>query len=235
MFRGELKRFGLNDAQIDLCEKFYRLIIEQNRVMNLTTITEPHEFAIKHIIDSLSAWDEKFFHGVERIADIGTGAGFPAIPLKIFRPQIKFCLIDSLNKRVEFLKRVVAELELNGVEIFHGRAEELARQKIFREQFDVVTSRAVARLNILAEYCLPFVKVGGKFVALKGKNFREELDEARAAIKILGSGEIIIREIKLPTLDDSRAVIYIDKKKSTPNKFPRRENVIRTKNLGMGN
>ncbi len=235
MFRGELKRFGLNDAQIDLCEKFYRLIIEQNRVMNLTTITEPHEFAIKHIIDSLSAWDEKFFHGVERIADIGTGAGFPAIPLKIFRPQIKFCLIDSLNKRVEFLKRVVAELELNGVEIFHGRAEELARQKIFREQFDVVTSRAVARLNILAEYCLPFVKVGGKFVALKGKNFREELDEARAAIKILGNGEIIIREIKLPTLDDSRAVIYIDKKKSTPNKFPRRENIIRTKNLGMGN
>jgi len=190
---------------------------------------------IKHIIDSLSAWDEKIFHGVEQIADIGTGAGFPAIPLKIFRPQIKFCLIDSLNKRVEFLKRVVAELELNGVEIFHGRAEELAKQKNFREQFDIVTSRAVARLNILAEYCLPFVKVGGKFVALKGKSFREELDEARAAIKILGGGEIIIREIKLPTLDDSRAVIYIDKKKSTPEKYPRRESVIRTKNLGMEN
>ena len=235
MFRGELERFGLTDAQIDLCEKFYRLLIEQNRVMNLTTITEPHEFAIKHIIDSLSAWDEKIFHGVERIADIGTGAGFPAIPLKIFCPQIKFCLIDSLNKRVEFLKRVVAELELDGVEIFHGRAEELAKQKVFREQFDIVTSRAVARLNILAEYCLPFVKVGGKFIALKGKNFREELDEARAAIKILGGGEIIIREIKLPTLDDSRAVIYIDKKKSTPGKYPRRESVIRTKNLGMGN
>ena len=235
MFRGELERFGLDDAQIDLCEKFYRLVIEQNRVMNLTTITEPHEFAVKHIIDSLSAWDEKIFHGIERIADIGTGAGFPAIPLKIFRPQLKFCLIDSLNKRVEFLKKVVAELELDDVEIFHGRAEELARQKNFREQFDVVTSRAVARLNILAEYCLPFVKVGGKFVALKGKNFREELDEARAAIKILGGGEIIIREIKLPKFDDSRAVIYIDKKKSTPEKYPRRENVIRTKNLGMGN
>ncbi|MBQ6298572.1 MAG: 16S rRNA (guanine(527)-N(7))-methyltransferase RsmG [Selenomonadaceae bacterium] len=235
MFRGELKRFSLDDAQIDIYEKFYRLVIEQNRVMNLTTITEPQEFAVKHIIDSLSAWDEKIFHGVERIADIGTGAGFPAIPLKIFRPQLKFCLIDSLNKRVEFLKKVVEELELDGVEIFHGRAEELARQKNFREQFDIVTSRAVARLNILAEYCLPFVKIGGKFVALKGKNFSEELDEARAAIKILGGGKIIIREIKLPTLDDSRAVIYIDKKKSTPNKFPRRESVIRTKNLGMGN
>ena len=235
MFRGELKRFSLDDAQIDIYEKFYRLVIEQNRVMNLTTITEPQEFAVKHIIDSLSAWDEKIFHGVERIADIGTGAGFPAIPLKIFRPQLKFCLIDSLNKRVEFLKKVVEELELDGVEIFHGRAEELARQKNFREQFDIVTSRAVARLNILAEYCLPFVKIGGKFVALKGKNFSEELDEARAAIKILGGGKIIIREIKLPTLDDSRAVIYIDKKKSTPNKFPRRESVIRTKYLGMGN
>ena len=232
MFRGELERFGLDDAQIDLCEKFYRLVIEQNRVMNLTTITEPHEFAIKHIIDSLSAWDEKIFSGVKKILDVGTGAGFPAIPLKIFRPQIKFCLIDSLNKRVEFLKRVVAELELDGVEIFHGRAEELSRQKIFREQFDAVTSRAVARLNILAEYCLPFVKVGGVFVALKGKNFREELDEARAAIKILGGGKIFVREIKLPTLDDSRAVIYIDKKKSTPEKFPRRESLIRTKILG---
>ena len=234
MLRGELKNF-LDEAQIDLCEKFYRLVIEQNRVMNLTTITEPHDFAVKHIIDSLSAWDEKFFSGVEKILDVGTGAGFPAVPLKIFRPQKKFCLIDSLNKRVEFLKKVVAELNLKDVEIFHGRAEELSRQKIFREQFDAVTSRAVARLNVLAEYCLPFVKVGGIFVALKGKNFREELDEARAAIKILGGGEIIVREKNLPMLDDSRAVIYIRKNFSTPEKFPRRENLIRTKNLGMRN
>ena len=237
MIRGELAKLNpaLDDIQLDKFDKFYRLVIEQNCVMNLTTITEPHEFAVKHIIDSLSAWDEKIFHGVEKILDVGTGAGFPAVPLKIFRPQIKFCLIDSLNKRVEFLKRVVAELELDGVEIFHGRAEELARQKIFREQFDVVTSRAVARMNILAEYCLPFVKVGGVFVAMKGKNFREELDEARATIKILGGGKIFVREIKLPTLDDSRAVIYVDKKKSTPEKFPRRENLIRGKNNRLPN
>jgi len=231
MFREELTKFGLDAAQIDALEKFYRLVVEQNRVMNLTAITEPHEFAIKHVIDSLSVWDEEIFRGVERIADIGTGAGFPAIPLKIFRPQLQFTLIDSLNKRVEFLKRVVAELELDGVEIFHGRAEDLAKQKIFREQFDTVTSRAVARLNILAEYCLPFVKVGGKFVALKGKAFREELDEARAAIKILGGGKIFVREVKLPTLDDKRAVIYVDKFKSTPEKYPRRENLIRTVQL----
>ena len=233
MFRGELEKFGLSTAQIDLCEKFYELVTEQNRVMNLTAITEPQEFAIKHIIDSLSAWDEKFFQGAATLADVGTGAGFPAIPLKIFNQQLKLCLIDSLAKRTEFLKRVVAELELKDVEIFHGRAEDLSRQKNFRERFDVVTSRAVARLNILAEYCLPFVKVGGKFIALKGKNFSEELDEARAAIKILGGGEIFIREIKLPTLDEARVVIYIDKKKSTPEKYPRRESLIRKVSLGV--
>lgn len=235
MIRDDLASLNLDDGQLDKLEKFYRLVIEQNRVMNLTAITEPHEFAVKHIIDSLSAWDEKFFTGVEKILDVGTGAGFPAIPLKIFRPQVKFTLLDSLNKRVEFLRRVVEELELDGVEVIHGRAEELARQKIFREQFDAVTARAVARLNILAEYCLPFVKVGGVFVALKGKNFLEELDEARTSIKILGGGEIFIREVSLPTLEDSRAVIYVDKKKSTPDKYPRRESMIRNKKLGVGN
>ena len=237
MFREELSSaaeiFGLEltDAQLDKFAEFYRLVIEQNRVMNLTAITEPREFAIKHVIDSLSAWDEKIFRNATRIADIGTGAGFPAIPLKIFCPQINFCLIDSLAKRVAFLKRIVAELSLDGVEVFHGRAEELARQKIFREQFDIVTARAVARLNILAEYCLPFVKVGGYFIALKGKTFREELNESRAAIKILGGGQVIIREVKLPTLDDSRAVIFVDKKIPAPERFPRREVLIRTVNL----
>lgn len=234
MIRGALANVGLDDAQLDKFEEFYRLVVEQNRVMNLTAITEPQEFAIKHIIDSLSAWDEELLRG-ERVADIGTGAGFPAIPLKIFRPRLRFTLIDSLNKRVEFLRRVVTTLELDGVEVIHGRAEDLAKQKDFREQFDVVTARAVARLNILAEYCLPFVKVGGKFIALKGKAFREELDEAQAAIKILGGGRFIVREVKLPTLDDKRAVIYIDKAKPTPDKFPRRENLIRTVKLGKVN
>ena len=227
------KIFGaeLTNEQLEAFEKFYRLVVEQNRVMNLTAITEPREFAIKHIIDSLSAWDDKIFRGDEHLADIGTGAGFPAIPLKIFRPRLKLCLIDSLAKRTEFLRRVVNELELGGVEIFHGRAEELSRQKIFRERFDIVTARALARLNVLAEYCLPFAKVGGRFVALKGKTFREELDESRAAIKILGGGKVSVREIKLPTLDDTRAVITVDKKISTPTKFPRRENIIRTVKL----
>ncbi len=237
MFRGELSAaataFGLEltAAQLDALEKFYRPVVEQNRVMNLTAIIEPREFAIKHVIDSLSAWDEKIFRDAESLADIGTGAGFPAIPLKVFRPRLRMCLIDSLAKRVNFLRRVVTELELDGVEVVHGRAEDLARQKPFREQFDIVTSRAVARLNILAEYCLPFVKVGGRFVALKGKTFREELDESQSAIKLLGGGKVFVREVKLPTLDDVRAVICIDKQRSTPPKFPRREHLIRTVTL----
>lgn len=235
MIRDELTSLNLDEEQLDRLEKFYRLVIDQNRVMNLTTITEPHEFAIKHVIDSLTAWDDEHFKDVKSIADIGTGAGFPAVPLKIFRPQIKFTLIDSTLKRVEFLRRVVTELELEGVEVIHGRAEELARIKTYRGQFDAVTSRAVARLNILAEYCLPFVKVGGVFVAMKGKNFREELDEARASIKILGGGRIFVREVSLPTLEDKRSVIYVDKSRATPDKFPRRESVIRTKQLGKVN
>ncbi|MCR5833321.1 MAG: 16S rRNA (guanine(527)-N(7))-methyltransferase RsmG [Selenomonadaceae bacterium] len=234
MFREELTRtakiFGLtlDTAQLDKFDLFYRLVTETNRHMNLTAITNPQEFAVKHIIDSLSAWDDKLFGEVQTLADIGTGAGFPAVPLKIFRPQLKLCLIDSLAKRVEFLKQVAAELSLTDVEIFHGRAEELSRQKNFRERFDLVTSRAVARLNVLTEYCMPFVKVGGYFVALKGKNFREEIDEAKSAIKILGGGKIFVRDVKLPDLDEVRAIITVNKQHPTPVKFPRRENIIRT-------
>lgn len=233
MIRAALESLGLEDAQqLEAFATFYRLVVEQNRLMNLTTITEPREFAIKHVMDSLAAWDSELLSGVERVADVGTGAGFPAIPLKIIRPQLQFTLIDSLNKRVEFLRRVVTELELSGVEVIHGRAEELARQRGFRERFDAVTARAVARLNVLAEYCLPFAKVGGLFVALKGRAFREELDEARAAINVLGGGKIIVREVTLPTTpSEARAVLYVTKARPTPNKFPRREHLIRTAQL----
>ncbi|MBR6013145.1 MAG: 16S rRNA (guanine(527)-N(7))-methyltransferase RsmG [Selenomonadaceae bacterium] len=214
-------KIELNDEQLKKFEIFYNLVIEWNEKINLTAITEPQEFIIKHLIDSLTLWDEEKFSSAKKIIDVGTGAGFPGIPLKIFKPNLEVVLLDSLNKRVEFLKKVVEELNLKNVTCLHGRAEDFAKQKNFREQFDLVTVRAVARLNIISEYCLPFVKIGGTFAALKGKQFREEISEAENAVKILGGGKINFVEKKLPTLPDVRAVIYIDKEKTTPKKFPR--------------
>ena len=218
------KKFGLtfNDRQLEQFEIFYRMVVDWNTKINLTTLVDEKDFAIKHVIDSLTVWDEKKFAHAKNFADVGTGAGFPAIPLKIFQPNLEVALIDSLNKRVEFLKKVVAELKLDGVEIFHGRAEDLAHEKILRERFDLVTARAVAKLNVLAEYCLPFVKVGGTFAALKGKIFREEIDESKSAIKILGGGNVTCVEKFLPDLPDARTIIYVDKKISTQKKFPRK-------------
>lgn len=214
-------KIELNDEQLKKFEIFYKMVIEWNEKINLTAITEPQEFIIKHLIDSLTLWDEEKFSSAKKIIDVGTGAGFPGIPLKIFKPNLEVVLLDSLNKRVEFLKKVVEELNLKNVTCLHGRAEDFAKQKNFREKFDLVTVRAVARLNIISEYCLPFVKIDGTFAALKGKQFREEISEAENAVKILGGGKINFVEKKLPTLPDVRAVIYIDKEKTTPKKFPR--------------
>ena len=218
------QKFGVNftERQLAQFEIFYNLIVDWNTKINLTAIVDAKDFAVKHVIDSLTVWDENKFADVKNFVDVGTGAGFPAIPLKIFKPNLEVTLIDSLNKRVEFLKKVVAELQLKNVTCLHGRAEDFAREKNLREKFDLVTSRAVARLNIVAEYCLPFVKVGGTFAALKGKIFREEIAEAESAIKILGGGNVTFTEKILPNLPDVRAVIYVDKKISTPKKFPRK-------------
>ena len=214
-------KIELDERQLEQFEIFYKLTVEWNEKINLTAITEEREFILKHLIDSLTLWDEEKFFSAKKIIDVGTGAGFPGVPLKIFKPNLEIILMDSLNKRVEFLKKVVAELDLKNVTCLHGRAEDFAREKNFREQFDLATSRAVARLNILSEYCLPFVKVGGTFAALKGKQFQEEISEAGNAVKILGGGKINFVEKKLPTLPDVRAVIYIEKEKITPKKFPR--------------
>ena len=218
------KSFGLafSDAQLEQFEIFYKLVVEWNEKINLTAITDEKDFAVKHIIDSVSLWEEEKFISTKKIIDVGTGAGFPGLPLKIFKPELEIVLLDSLSKRVEFLKKVVAELNLQNVVCVHGRAEDFARQKDFREQFDLAVTRAVSRLNVIAEYCLPFVKVGGIFVALKGKKFLEEISEAKSAVKILGGGEINFVEKILPNLPDKRAVIYIDKIKSTQKNFPRK-------------
>ena len=169
----------LSEKQLQQFQRYYELLIEWNEKINLTAITEPQEVAVKHFIDSVSAWDEKRFEGAKSIIDVGTGAGFPGIPLKIFQPQLKLVLLDSLNKRIKFLQTVVDELQLDNVECIHARAEEGAKNPKLRENFDIAVSRAVARLPVLAEYCIPFVKVGGTFAALKGMKFAEDAGKAR--------------------------------------------------------
>lgn len=212
----------LSDEQLLDFNRYYEMLVEWNEKMNLTAITAPQDVAVKHMIDSLSCYDEEIFSAGVSVADVGTGAGFPGLPLKIFRPQIDLTLMDSLNKRLLFLQTVTNELGLDKVAIVHARAEEAGRNKEHRQQYQIVVSRAVARLNVLSEYCLPFVRVGGYFVALKGAQSEQEVIEAARSLKILGGEIIKIKPVKLPGIDDSRAVIYIKKVANTPGIYPRR-------------
>ena len=227
-FKGYLKEaaesYGINltDRMLQQFAMYYELLIEWNEKINLTAITAPQEVAVKHMIDSLSCLDEQAFPQGAAVIDVGTGAGFPGIPLKIFRPDIKLVLLDSLNKRIKFLQAVVEKLELSDVECIHARAEEGARTKKLREGFDTAVSRAVARLPVLAEYCMPFVKNGGYFVALKGMKYAEEADDATRAIKMLGGKECRCVPIKLPYIEDKRAVMYMQKVMPTPKTYPRK-------------
>lgn len=206
--------------QTEQFARYYEMLLEWNEKMNLTTLIAPEDVAVKHIIDSLSCYDEKFFPANAAVVDVGTGAGFPGLPLKIWRPDISLFLLDSVAKRLNFLVAVARELGLE-IKILHGRAEDAGREKSYREKFDVAVSRAVARLPVLAEYALPLVKTGGYFLAMKGAKYEEELDFGRAAIKKLGGGKPTARQIKLPGLSDVRAIIIVEKLKSTPTNFPR--------------
>ena len=188
--------------------------------MNLTAITEFSEVISKHFLDSLSII--KVYRPVnEKILDIGTGAGFPGIPIKIAFPNTQLVLMDSLNKRVRFLDEVIEKLNLCNIRAIHGRAEDYGREIHFREAFDICTSRAVARLSTLSEYCIPYVKVGGNFISYKSGNLAEELKEAEKAIGILGGRLIKTEEFDLPNTDIKRSLILIEKTKKTPNKYPR--------------
>ena len=228
MFQEEMKKaaesYGLplSDEQLRQFTRYYELLVEWNEKMNLTAITEEHEVAVKHMVDSLTAYDAALFQAGTSVIDVGTGAGFPGLPLKIFCPEIKLTLMDSLNKRVKFLQTVALELGLQDVECVHARAEEGARNKKYREQFDLAVSRAVARLPILCEYCLPFVKRGGHFLALKGRAFAEEVEEAAKAIKVMGGSHTEVREVHLPDLEDKRAIIIVTKTMPTPKAYPRK-------------
>ena len=228
MFKEELAKaaaeygISLSDTQMEQYNRYFELLVEWNEKINLTAITEPKEVAIKHMIDSMTAYDENLFKDGTTVIDVGTGAGFPGLPLKIFCPEIKLTLMDSLNKRIKFLQTVVEELGLKDVECVHARAEEGARNKKYRESFDIAVSRAVARLPILCEYCLPFVKKGGHFIALKGMQYHDEAEEAAKAIKVMGGSRTEIRPVKLPEIDDKRAVITITKTMPTPKAYPRK-------------
>ncbi|MGN0941921.1 MAG: 16S rRNA (guanine(527)-N(7))-methyltransferase RsmG [Selenomonadaceae bacterium] len=212
----------ITNDELEKFDKYYRLLIEWNEKINLTAITEPHEVAVKHMIDSLSCFDERIFAENAHIIDVGTGAGFPGIPLKIYRPDLNVTLLDSLQKRIKFLNEVIITLGLKDITCVHARAEEAARQKQHREKYDVAVSRAVARLSVLAEYTLPYVKVGGCLIALKGAKFAEEVDEAQHAVTMLGGEIEDVRPVHLPTLDDKRAIIIVRKTKPTPKTYPRK-------------
>lgn len=215
-------KLPISAEQIEEYNIYYHLLVEWNDKMNLTAITEPNAVAIKHMIDSISCWDKDIFKTGVKLIDVGTGAGFPGLPLKIWQKDLNVTLLDSLNKRVKFLATVVENLHLENIEVIHSRAEEGARQKRYRECYDIAVSRAVARLSVLSEYCLPFVKVGGYFVALKGAQYLEEIEEAKCAIQTLGGEIEKVIPIKLPELEDRRAVVYIKKIKTTPKVYPRK-------------
>jgi 16S rRNA (guanine527-N7)-methyltransferase len=212
----------LTDLQISQFEQYYRLLVETNKVMNLTAITEPKEVAIKHFYDSLTLARVLSFGGVNTLLDVGTGAGFPGIPLKIAFPHLKVVLLDSLKKRIGFLENVVKELGFTNVTCIHGRAEELGRYPDMREKFDVVTARAVARLNVLAEYCLPFVKVGGIFVAMKGAQAEGETAEAKRALSVLGKATFEMVSLELPEEMGTRQLLVVKKRERTPKSYPRK-------------
>ena len=218
----EAMGFILEERQVQQFCRFEEMLLETNKVMNLTAITEPGEVAVKHIADSLSCYDEKYFPEGAALLDLGTGAGFPGVPLAIFRPDLTVTFFDSLQKRLNFLRDVCLETGLGKVAFLHGRAEEMAHQEAYRERFDLVTSRAVARLSILCEWALPYVRKDGLFIALKGAQYEEELKEASNALRILGGTLEEVRPVTLPGLSDKRAVLYIRKSGTSPARYPRK-------------
>ena len=219
------KNINLTKKQVDNFLSYYETLVFYNSMFNITAITEKEEVYKKHFIDSVLGVDKIYGNS---LLDIGSGGGFPAIPIKIMKEDINLTMLEATGKKCEFLSNVCEKLHLENVSVLNGRAEDFAKNNNFREKFDTVTARAVARLNILAEYCLPFVKVGGRFVSYKG-DAKEEIEEAKSAIEILGGK--IVEVIEYGLFGAKRTLVVIEKIKSTESKYPRSNGAIRKKPL----
>ena len=219
-----IEKIGLeiSEEQANQFMKYYEMLIETNKVMNLTAITELDEVIIKHFIDSLLVAKKINVNNFDSLIDVGTGAGFPGIPIKIMFPEIRVVLLDSLNKRLKFLNNVIDELGLESIETVHGRAEDIARKEEFREQYDLCVSRAVANLSTLSEYCIPFIAKNGKFISYKSSISSEEIQNAKSAIKILGGTVVEEKTVHLPCSDMDRTFVVVNKTNNTGKKYPRK-------------
>lgn len=218
--KAEKIQINITKQQVIQFYEYMNLLLEWNKKMNLTAITEPKDVILKHFIDSITI--NKYLKDTKNVMDIGTGAGFPGIPLKMINPDLNFTLVDSLNKRILFLEEVCCRMQLKQVECLHARAEELAKNGKYREQYDIVVSRAVARLATLLEYMLPFIRLGGKGICMKGSHSQEEVDEAQGALEVLGGEIEKVENIILPDSDMERNIIVIRKIRETPKQYPRK-------------
>lgn len=218
----EEKGISLSPLQLKQFEKYYELLVEWNEKMNLTAITEKDEVYLKHFFDSVTAAFHYDLSKPYSVCDVGAGAGFPSIPLKICFPNLKVTIVDSLQKRITFLNHLAAELRLENVAFYHDRAETFGKKEEIRESFDIVTARAVARLSVLSELCLPLAKVGGTFIAMKGAAAQEEMENGTHAVQVLGGEIREIATFRLPFEESERNIIIIEKRRKTPKKYPRK-------------
>lgn len=216
---------AISEQQYEKFGQYYEYLLEVNKTMNLTRIVAPLESAAKHYGDALTVYDDRIFQKGRRVIDVGTGAGFPGVPLAILREDLQFTLMDSLRKRTQFIVDASKIIGLHNIEVVHARAEDLGRNPLYREKYDIVLARAVASLNVLLEICLPFLKIGGVFIAMKGPKAEEEVQMSGRAMELLGGGNLSMEMCKLPLVDEDRVVIRIEKMRSTPLTYPRKAGI----------